>query len=155
MPRIVTTFTPYDAEDRYPDGSVARDGGDVTDAVQSGYTFFRRDTQVRSIADQKASNHYVYIVYDPTKPGTEVATGTTYGSVGSGTGSQSGDLLHPPERRHRRGDGAEARRRPGRRPPALPGHRGLGQQAGRHLVGQPQRSLVLAGAARRQRRVRR
>jgi len=90
VPRIVTTFTPYDAEDRYPDGSAARDGGDLTNAVQSGYTFFRRDTQVRSIADQAANNHYVYIVYDPTKPGTEVATGTTYGSVGSGTGSQSG-----------------------------------------------------------------
>jgi hypothetical protein len=88
-PRTVTTFIPYDAEDRYPDGSVARDGGDLTNAVQSGYTFFRRDTQVRAIADQSASNHYVYIVYDPTKPGTEVPTGTTYGSVGSGTGSQS------------------------------------------------------------------
>ena len=46
-PRIVTTFTPYDAEDRYPDGPGARDGGDLTNAVQSGYTFFRRDTQVR------------------------------------------------------------------------------------------------------------
>ena len=90
MPRVLRTFVPYDAEDRYPDGSVARDGGDFADAVQSGYTFFRRDTQVRSVADQSASNHYVYIVYDPTKPGTQVPSGTTYGSVGSGTGSQSG-----------------------------------------------------------------
>ena len=57
--------------------------------MQSGYTFFRRHTQVRSVADQSANNHYVYLVYDPTKPGTEVPTGTTYGSVGSGTGSQS------------------------------------------------------------------
>jgi hypothetical protein len=89
-PKVVTPFTPYDAQDRYPDGSVARDGGDLSNEVQSGYTFFRRDTQVRSTADAAATgNEYVYIVYDPTKPGTEVDTGTTYGSVGSGTGSQS------------------------------------------------------------------
>jgi hypothetical protein len=90
MPRVLQTFVAYDAQDRYPDGSVARDGGDFLDAVQSGYTFFRRDTQVRSVADQSASTHYVYIVYDPTKPGTEVSTGTTYGSVSPGVGSQSG-----------------------------------------------------------------
>jgi hypothetical protein len=88
--RLLQTFTPYDAEDRYADGSTARDGGDFENAVQSGYTFFRRDTQVRAAADASASGEYVYIVYDPSKPGTEVATGTTYGSVGSGTGSQSG-----------------------------------------------------------------
>jgi hypothetical protein len=90
MPRILRTFVPYDAEDRYVTGGTARDGGDFSNAVLSGYTFFRRDTQVRSAADQNAANsHDVYIVYDPTKPGTEVASGTTYGSVGSGTGSQS------------------------------------------------------------------
>ncbi len=89
-PKLLRKFTPYDAEDRYPDGSSARDGGDFSNEVQSGYTFFRRDTQVRAAADASASNEYVYIVYDPTKPGTEVPTGTTYGSVGSGTGSQSG-----------------------------------------------------------------
>jgi hypothetical protein len=89
-PKIVTPFTPYDAQDRYPDGSAARDGGDLSNEVQSGYTFFRRDTQVRSTADAAVGKEYVYIVYDPTKPGTKVATGTTYGSVGSGTGSQSG-----------------------------------------------------------------
>jgi hypothetical protein len=89
-PKLLQKFTPYDAEDRYLDGSSARDGGDFSNAVQSGYTFFRRDTQVRAAADASASNEYVYVVYDPTKPGTEVPTGTTYGSVGSGTGSQSG-----------------------------------------------------------------
>ena len=89
-PRSVTTFTPYDAEDRYVTGGVARDGGDLTNAVESGYTFFRRDTQIRSTADQAAGDESVYIVFDPSKPGTEVKTGTTYGSVGSGTGSQSG-----------------------------------------------------------------
>jgi hypothetical protein len=47
---------------------------------------------VRATADQfdTANADRVYVVYDPTKPGTEVPTGTTYGSVGSGTGSQSG-----------------------------------------------------------------
>jgi len=89
-PKILTTFTPYDAQDRHLDGSQARDGGDLGNEVQSGYTFFRRDTQVRSTADSAATgSEYVYVVYDPTKPRTEVDTGTTYGSVGSGTGSQS------------------------------------------------------------------
>jgi hypothetical protein len=89
-PQIVTTFTPYVAQDRYVDGSQARDGGDLGNKCQSGYTFFRRDTQVRSTANSAVTrNEYVYIVYDPTKPGTEADTGTTYGSVWSGRGSQS------------------------------------------------------------------
>ena len=42
----------------------------------SGFTFFRRDTQVRSTADQlDSSREWVYIVYDATKPGTEQPTG--------------------------------------------------------------------------------
>ncbi len=113
QPRVVTTFTEYDAQDvsapepiptparsiddpkfeqeRRAPGSRARDCGDFSAHCESGYTFFRRDTQVRSTADQLDQHHeWVYIVYDPTKPGTEIATGTTYGSVGSGTGSQSG-----------------------------------------------------------------
>ena len=45
----------------------------------------------RSTADQAdAAHEWVYVVYDPTKPGTEVATGTTYGSIDTGIGSQSG-----------------------------------------------------------------
>jgi hypothetical protein len=110
-PQTVTTFTPYDAED-VPDpvaptapssgredsfldesgaASSARDCGSLADHCQSNYTFFRRDTQVRSTADQNdTSTENVYVVYDPTIPGTQVASGTTYGSVGSGTGSQSG-----------------------------------------------------------------
>ncbi len=110
--RVITTFTPYDAvdvaspspqpiitgiddpagEDDTPlaAGSNARDCGDFASACQSGYTFFRRDTQVRSTADQGVAGDYVYLVYDPSKPGTEVATGTTYGSITPGVGSQSG-----------------------------------------------------------------
>src|SRR3954453_4795719 len=109
-PRVVRTFTPYDASD-VPDpeeatapssgpeepmeeeveGGGARDCGSLEAHCVSNYVFFRRDTQVRSTADQNdTATENVYIVYDPTIPGTEVATGTTYGSVGTGTGSQSG-----------------------------------------------------------------
>ena len=76
-PRTITTFTPYDPQDTHVDGSFAGDGGDFANAVQSGYTFFRGRTQVRSTADASADNEKVYIVFDPTKPGTEVDTGTT------------------------------------------------------------------------------
>jgi len=48
-------------------------------------------TQVRSTADQfDPTNEFVYIVYDASKPGTLVSTGTTYGSAGLGVGSQAG-----------------------------------------------------------------
>jgi hypothetical protein len=109
-PQTVRTFTPYDASD-VPDpeeatapssgpeepmdeeveGGGARDCGSLDAHCASNYVFFRRDTQVRSTADQNdTGSENVYIVYDPTIPGTEVPTGTTYGSVGTGTGSQSG-----------------------------------------------------------------
>ena len=72
-------------------GGSARDCGDFGTHCASGYTFFRRDTQVRSTADQLDKAHeWLYIVYDATKPGTQAATGTTYGTVGSGTGGQAG-----------------------------------------------------------------
>src|SRR5205814_1707421 len=58
------------------------------------------DIQFRATADQQdATNDYVYLVYDPSIPGTEVPSGTTYGSVTSedlpakfhqDVGSQSG-----------------------------------------------------------------
>ncbi|TML90614.1 MAG: exo-alpha-sialidase [Actinobacteria bacterium] len=71
-------------------GSTVGDCGDFDSACKSGYTFFRKDTQPRSTADQSDKAHeWIYIVYDPTKPGTEVPTGTTYGSIEPGTGSQS------------------------------------------------------------------
>jgi len=112
-PKLVTTFTRSDAQDvsepvgmstpqsQLDDpnfgeggaapGSVARDCGDFADHCASGYTFFRRDTQVRSTADQLDAQHeWIYMVYDATKPGTQVPTGTTYGTVGSGTGGQAG-----------------------------------------------------------------
>jgi hypothetical protein len=79
---------PFDEEG--VEGGDARDCGDFDAHCASGYTFFRRDTQVRSTADQAdAAHEWVYIVYDPSKPGTQVPTGTTYGSIDTGTGSQS------------------------------------------------------------------
>jgi hypothetical protein len=111
-PQTVLAFEPYDAqdvagpqptpaqtgqddppsaEDADPAaaGSLARDCGDFADACRSGYTFFRHTTTPRSTADQRDTQHeWIYIVYDPSKPGTEVATGTTYGSISPGTGSQ-------------------------------------------------------------------
>ncbi len=111
-PQIVRTFVPYDAQDipepeaqptpqAAPDdplgeeeaqGSTARDCGDFASHCRSGYTFFRRDTQVRSTGNQfgGSTDDNVYIVYDPTIPGTQTPTGTSYGSIQPGTGSQSG-----------------------------------------------------------------
>src|ERR671924_257633 len=112
QPQLVTTFIPNDAQDQSspepvptqlvsddPGGEEgtdansdrARDCGDFIDACTSGYTFFRRDTQVRSTADQFDSAHeWIYMVYDATKPGTEKPTETTYGTDGRGIGGQAG-----------------------------------------------------------------
>ena len=87
---LVTTYIPYNAQDVSDSGDGARDCGDFDSHCQSGYTFFRRVTSTRSTADQHdAAHEWIYMVYDPTKPGTEVDTGTTYGSVSPGVGSQS------------------------------------------------------------------
>ncbi len=67
----------------------ARDCGDGRDACLSGYTFFRQDSQVRSTADENDPNNTVFVVFNATKPGTQTPTGTTYGTIVSGTGSQS------------------------------------------------------------------
>src|SRR5207247_2942774 len=62
-----------------PDAGTARDCGDFADACTSGFTFFRRDTQVRSTADQlDGTREWIYILYDDTKPETEKTTSTTY-----------------------------------------------------------------------------
>ena len=115
--RQITTFIPNDAQDQaspepVPTQAVsddpaageaaskgapsdrARDCGDFGDACTSGYTFFRRDTQVRSTADQyDAAHEWIYMVYDATKPGTETPTGTTYGTDGRGVGGQAGTFF--------------------------------------------------------------
>jgi hypothetical protein len=111
QPQLVTTFIPNDAQDQSspepiptqavaddPDSEEghdansdrARDCGDFADACTSGYTFFRRDTQVRSTADQyDAAHEWIYMAYDATKPGTEEPTETTYGTDGRGIGGQA------------------------------------------------------------------
>ena len=92
-PEATPTGNPADApfDEESAAGGDARDCGDFASHCASGYTFFRRDTQVRSTADQADSAHeWIYMVYDPSKPGTEVQTGTTYGSIDTGIGSQSG-----------------------------------------------------------------
>ena len=110
-PSIVATFVPssaVDVGDPQPvpagprddrdlesgpaaSGFLARDCGDFDSHCQSGYTFFRRDNTPRSTADQYDTlREYVYIVYEAGKPGTEVDTGTTYGSIRPGRASQSG-----------------------------------------------------------------
>lgn len=91
-PRTLARFLSYDAQDVLVSGGRARDCGDSASACKSGYTFFRRDTQVRATADQLSAtgDESVYVVYDPSIPGTETPTGTTYGSIRPGTGSQSG-----------------------------------------------------------------
>ena len=110
-PVLITTFVPSSAidvaapgpvpagtpDDQFADeetsqpGSLARDCGDFDTKCASGYTFFRRDATPRATADQYDSNHeYIYVVYEAGKPGTEVSTGTTYGSIRPGTASQSG-----------------------------------------------------------------
>src|SRR6266487_3271651 len=95
----VVSFEPYDPTD-LSSGTVVGDCGDAASACDSGYTFMRGGTQIRSTADQTDSAHdYVYVVYDPSIPGTEVPSGTTYGSITSedlpdryhqDVGSQSG-----------------------------------------------------------------
>jgi hypothetical protein len=99
-PRVVQSFEPYDPTDLDLSGGVVGECGDFASECQSGYTFMRGGTQVRSTADQTDASHdYLYLVYDPSIPGTEVPTGTTYGSIVSAdlpaayhqdVGSQSG-----------------------------------------------------------------
>jgi hypothetical protein len=78
--------------DTQAQGSSARDCGDGADHCASGYTFFRLTTSTRSTADQYSSpnDHSVYVVYHASIPGTEVSSGTTFGSAGPGVGSQAG-----------------------------------------------------------------
>ncbi len=105
-PKLITTFTPYDPSDiaapesvpapptkptggeSPEEGAAPAQGdrvgecGDFASHCESGYTFARGGTQVRSTADQLDPDHeWLYIVYDPTKPGTEVESGTTFGTT--------------------------------------------------------------------------
>src|SRR5438874_7825773 len=82
QPHQVLAFEPYDPTDLDDSGAVAGECGDFALHCQSGYTFMRGGTQVRSTADQTDATHdYLYVVYDPSIPGTEIGSGTTYGSI--------------------------------------------------------------------------
>jgi hypothetical protein len=69
----------------------ARDCGDGPLACQSGYVFGRVNSAPRNAADPAAGADAdsFYVVVEATVPGTEAATGTTYGTVDTGTASQS------------------------------------------------------------------
>jgi hypothetical protein len=71
--------------------SIGHAGHTRADACQSGYTFFRRTTSAQSKADQTDKiTESIFTVYGATITGTEVASGTSYGSIAPETASQSG-----------------------------------------------------------------
>lgn len=106
-PLTAVTFEPYDAadfagdpeaaekahEEAYqnadgPESEVAeesvgnsRDCGSGPFACQSGFVFFRHDSQPRITADPKAADQNVYLVYDAIVPGTERDAATTYNTA--------------------------------------------------------------------------
>src|SRR6187551_1109306 len=67
-----------------------RDCGDGPFVCESGYVFFREDSQTRITADPTDTAHpqAAYIVYNATVPGSETPTGTSYGTVEPGIGGQ-------------------------------------------------------------------
>jgi hypothetical protein len=74
---------------------VAGECGDGPLACASGYVFHRGGSQVRISADPTAAGNpnAAYVVFDGSVPGSLTPTGTSYGTVGSGTGSQSSVYL--------------------------------------------------------------
>jgi hypothetical protein len=117
-PAVATHFTPWDLGDRAANPEAreeaehnaclsgdstelagcgaeteepsTRDCGDGPFACASGYVFFREDSQVRITADPTDTSHptAAYLVYNASVPGTLTPTGTTYGTVEPGVGSQ-------------------------------------------------------------------
>ena len=69
----------------------ARDCGDGALACTSGYVFARSASQVRITADPTPSGNpnAAYVVYDASVPGSQTPTGTSYGSIEAGVGSQA------------------------------------------------------------------
>jgi hypothetical protein len=73
----------------------AGDCGDGPSACESGYVFHRGGSQVRISADPTAAGNpnAAYVVFDGSVPGSETSTGTTYGTIEPGIGSQSSVYL--------------------------------------------------------------
>ena len=69
----------------------ARDCGDGPFACSSGYVFARSASQVRITADPTPAGNpnAAYVVYDGSVPGSQTPTGTSYGSIEAGIGSQA------------------------------------------------------------------
>jgi hypothetical protein len=84
-PAIAKEFVHWDVGDGF-----ARDCGDGPSACQSGYVFFRENSQVRITADPTDTTRpgAAYVVFNATVPGTETPTGSTYETVEPGVGSQ-------------------------------------------------------------------
>lgn len=68
----------------------ARDCGDGPFVCDSGYVFHRQASQVRITADPTPTGNpnAAYIVFDASVPGTETPTGTSFGTIEPGIGSQ-------------------------------------------------------------------
>ena len=68
----------------------ARDCGDGPFVCQTGYVFGRVNSAPRNAADPVAGDgDELYVVVEATVPGTQRPTGTSYGTIESGTASQS------------------------------------------------------------------
>jgi hypothetical protein len=59
----------------------SRDCGSGPFACQSGFVFFRHDSQPRITADPSDATNTVYMVYDATIPSTEVPSTSTYNTA--------------------------------------------------------------------------
>ena len=59
----------------------SRDCGSGPFACQSGYTFFRHNSQPRITADPKGNPSTLYMVFDASVPCTEVASTSTYNTA--------------------------------------------------------------------------
>ena len=73
-----------------PAEPTARDCGDGPFVCESGYVFFRENSMPRIAADATDTAHprSAYVVYNATVPGSQTPTGTSYGTVTDGVGSQ-------------------------------------------------------------------
>jgi hypothetical protein len=125
--------------------AVALDCGDGPFACQSGYVFSRIFSQIRIAADSSNAGRdgEVYIVFDATVPGSETPTGTTYGTVTPGVGSQ--DAVYLMKTR----DGGRHWATPTRIDPQRKGHQFFAdiaaEQGKLHLVWQDSRSDKASG----------
>ena len=86
----VTGSSALNAKEEPRRATPTRDCGDGPFVCESGYVFFREDSQTRITADPTDTAHpqAAYIVYNATVPGSETPTGTSYGTVEPGIGSQ-------------------------------------------------------------------